>query len=68
MNTRLQWCSTLQFLCLFTSGPAGFLSVALAQEEAESIPGSNLDAARCEPMTGNVTLPSAEEDVLPPNR
>ena len=54
-------------LCLFTSGPAGFLSVALAQEEVESIPGSNLDAARCEPMTGNVTLPSAKEDVLPPN-
>ncbi|MGB7883479.1 MAG: hypothetical protein WBL44_12180 [Nitrososphaeraceae archaeon] len=54
-------------LYLFTSGPAGFLSVALAQEKAESIPGSNLDAARCEPMTSNVTLPSAKEDVLPPN-
>jgi hypothetical protein len=54
-------------LCLFTSGPAGFLSVALAQEEVESIPGSNLDAARCEPMMSNVTLPSAKEDVLPPN-
>lgn len=54
-------------LCLFTSGPAGSLSVVLAQEEVESIPGSNLDAARCEPMTGNVTLPSAKEDVLPPN-
>lgn len=53
-------------LCLFTSGPAGLLSVALAQE-AESIPGRNLDTARCEPMTSNVTLPSAKEDVLPPN-
>ena len=54
-------------LCLFASGPAGFLSVSLAQEEVESIPGSNLDTARCEPMTGNVTLPSSKEDVLPPN-
>lgn len=54
-------------LCLFTSGPAGLLSVALAQEEAESVPGSNLDAARCDPMMSNVTLPSAKEDVLPPN-
>jgi hypothetical protein len=54
-------------ICLFTSRPAGLLSVALAQEEAESVPGRNLDTARCEPMTSNVTLPSAKEDVLPPN-
>ena len=57
----------LSSLYLFASWPAGLLSVALAQEEAESIPGRNLDAARCEPMTSNVTLPSPSEDVLPPN-
>jgi hypothetical protein len=57
----------LSSLCLFASGPAGLLSVALAQDEAESIPGRNLDTARCEPMTSNVTLPSPSEDVLPPN-
>lgn len=57
----------LSSLCLFASGPAGLLSFALAQEEAESIPGRNLEAARCEPMTSNVTLPSPSEDVLPPN-
>ena len=53
-------------LCLFTSGPIG-LSAVLAQEETGSNPGSNLDTTRCEATMSNVTLPSAKEDVLPPN-
>ena len=53
-------------LCLFTSGPVG-LSAVLAQEETGSNPGSNLDTTRCEATMSNVTLPSAKEDVLPPN-
>jgi hypothetical protein len=57
----------LSSLCLFTSGPAGLLSATLGQEETESSLGSNLDTSRCEPMTNNVTLPSPDEDVLPPN-
>ena len=54
-------------LCLFTSGPVGLLSAVLAQEETESNPGSNFDTTRCEATMSNVTLPSAKEDVLPPN-
>jgi hypothetical protein len=54
-------------LYLFTPGPIGLLSAALAQEETGSNPVSNLDPIRCEPMTSNVTIPSAKEDVLPPN-
>ena len=53
-------------LCLFTSGLVG-LSAVLAQEETGSNPGSNLDTTRCEATMRNVTLPSAKEDVLPPN-
>ena len=54
-------------LCLFTSGPVGLLSDALAQEETESDSLSNLDTTRCEATMSNVTLPSPNEDVLPPN-
>ena len=46
-------------LCLFTSGPVGLLSDALAQEETESNSLSNLDTTRCGATMSNVTLPSA---------
>ena len=55
-------------LCLFIF-IAGFLGLSLApsaQELGGSKTGSNFDSAICEPMMSNVTIPSEDEDVLPP--
>jgi hypothetical protein len=54
------------FLFIFTAGSLGTSLAASAQEVGGPKTGSNFDSVSCEPMMSNVTIPSVDEDVLPP--
>lgn len=53
---------TICFFSLFTTG--SFLPLAASAQEAET--GTDSSAISCEPMMSNVTMPSVDENVLPP--
>lgn len=50
-------------LTFFTLGLSAYIS---AQEDTDAKLGHSLTDAPCEPMMGNVTIPIASQDVLPP--